>query len=134
MKGSLLVTALALLAGCRQHFPLPFTSADLASYNTGAALTHYLAQPDASPAVCDPRVNGPHLSKVDDDDATDIVDGLVSGRIAPALWKRCAQGLVKGLPPRDASRFLDAQGRAYRALLRDSDLDAAARKQEALST
>jgi hypothetical protein len=49
------------------------TAQDLVRFDSGDSLVAYLAQPNASAAVCDSRATGPHLSHVDDDVRAAIV-------------------------------------------------------------
>jgi hypothetical protein len=72
----LAILAALLAAGCAQTFPLPMTAIEFSSYDSGPALVAYLGQPDASPAVCDLRARGPHLSRLDDEGRTALVRGL----------------------------------------------------------
>src|SRR5579871_5016713 len=130
---TLALLSLAALAGCRQTFPLPMTAAEFAQYNSGAALTAYLSQRDASPSVCDPKNVGPHIASVNEDDARDLVDGLTRGEDSPKLWRRCADALVKGLPRGQATVFLDAQAEAYKKLLKDKELETDKHKQAQLA-
>jgi hypothetical protein len=99
------------------------TAAQVATFDSGAALVAYLGQPDASPTVCDPRAKGPHLRTFDGKTRTLLVRGLADGGIKPDLWRRCASVLLRGSPPEDAASLLDAIGRAHRKLLKASDFE-----------
>lgn len=119
---SVLVCTLGV-AGCAQQFPLPMTAAQLATYDSGPALVAYLGQPDASPTVCDPRAQGPHLRTFDDKARESLVSGLTDAQIEPGLWRRCANVLLVGSPPDSAAALLDAVGRAYRTLIKSADFE-----------
>ena len=112
-----------LMCGCAAHFPLPMTSAKLAEYDSGPALVAYLAQPDASPIVCDLRARGPHISRPTPDILDALVDGLGSGKTDPTLWRRCIDVLLKGLPRDQAQPLFDELARVYRKALRGSDIE-----------
>lgn len=112
-----------LASGCAAHFPMPMTATDLARYRSGPALVAYLGQPDASPTVCDLRARSPHLPAVTDEVRASLFEGLVRGQVGPALWRRCVDALVKGLPRSEAPAVFDELARAYRKLLTDSDLE-----------
>jgi hypothetical protein len=95
----------------------------MAQAGSGAALAHYLGQPDATPAVCSRESRGPHVGPLSARDFSDLSDGLLDATIPPALWRRCAAALFVRSPEAESARFLDAMGRAYRTLLRDGDLE-----------
>ncbi|HVM66752.1 MAG TPA: hypothetical protein VMU14_17925, partial [Acidimicrobiales bacterium] len=116
--------ALIFVAACgAPQFPLPMTAAQLSGYDSGPALVAYLGQPDATPAVCDLRARGPHVSYFDDDKLRWLVRGLTEGQIAPELWRRCANALIVSEVPDVAAALLDALGRGYRALIRRADFE-----------
>ena len=116
MQRFTLLTVVAL-AGCAAPLPLPMTAGQLTRYDSGPALVAYLGQRDASPVVCDLRARGPHLTALTPEVRDALVDGLVEGRIEPALWRRCVEGLVKGLAHEEAASLSDALARADRSLL-----------------
>ena len=99
------------------------TAQDLARLDSGEALVAYLGQPDASPAVCDLRASGPHLTRFDRDVAMTLVEGLAEGRIDPDVWRRCADALFDGATPAGAAWLLYAVGKSYRSLVEDSDVE-----------
>ena len=89
----------------------------------GPALVAYLGQPDASPAVCDLRARGPHVVAFTPEIRDALVDGLVDGKIDAALWRRCVDGALKGLPADQVASMFDGVMRAYGKLLKDSDVE-----------
>lgn len=112
-----------LVCGCAPPFPLPMTAAQLAQHNSGPALVAYLSQSDASPTVCDLHALSPHVSKITRDIRAALVDGMMDGKINPALWRRCVDVLVERLPRQEAAPLFDDLVRAYRRNLADSDLE-----------
>jgi hypothetical protein len=120
---SFLVMVVACGCAGEPSFPLPMTAAQLSQYASGPALVAYLSQPDASPTVCELRSRGPHLPVFDDEMRQQLVRGLADGRIAPDLWRRCADALLKRLPDEGAASLMDAIAGVYRALLVDGELD-----------
>src|ERR1700690_4598407 len=104
LHSSLLVAL--CLAGCATAYPRPMTVQDLARLDTGEALVAYLRQPDASPAVCDPRTAGPHITPLDGGAMSVLVDGLIDGRIDPGLWGRCVEGALEGSSPEAAASLV----------------------------
>ena len=99
------------------------TAGQMIQIDSGPALLAYLAQPDASPIVCDLRARSPHITRVTADIRRALVDGLVKAKVAPALWRRCVDVLLKGLPPDEVSPLFDELGRAYQRMLADSELE-----------
>lgn len=63
------------------------------------------------------------VAEMEDADAGRFVRELLSGRLEPALWGRCADFLLADLPAPRRAALLDSMGRASRQLLRDSHLD-----------
>ena len=118
-----LVCTLVLAGGCAERFALPMTAADLVGYDSGPALVAYLGQPDASPTVCNLGARGPHLSTLDADTRRALVRGLGDGAIAPDVWRRCVDALVRSASRDDAAALVDDIGRGYRALIRRSDFE-----------
>src|SRR5579863_4043938 len=94
MRCPLPILCLALAGCATESYRLPMTAEQLAYYNTGPALVAYLGQPDASPAVCDPRSQGPHLRSCTEKMSRALVDGLIEGKVDPGLWRRCVDVLV----------------------------------------
>jgi hypothetical protein len=119
------ITALLWFApGCEQpSFPHPLTAAQAAQARTGAALAHYLAQPDATATICSATSHGPRLGALSTSDLEDLVHGLTDGTVPAAPWKSCANALFASAPAEESARFLDAMGYAYRSLLRNGDLE-----------
>src|SRR5262249_6708147 len=74
-RGFVFVYALVAV-GCAEEFALPMTAAQFATHDSGPALVAYLGQSDASPAVCDLRNRGPHLSALDGQVRSALVRGL----------------------------------------------------------
>src|SRR5512133_3854324 len=112
-----------LTCGCAVHYALPMTADTMVRHNTGAALVAYLGQPDASPSVCDLKSQGPHLTELTGDAEDALMQGLVEGKIQPALGARRANALLRGVSePRGAS-LLDAQARTWWRLLRSPELE-----------
>jgi hypothetical protein len=113
-------------AGCAESFPQPLTATRTEQLGSGAALAHYLGQPNATAAICSRDRRGPHMGTtrpMTRDDLGDLTNGLVRGDVPPDLWQRCADALLGSLPAPESASFLDAMGRAYRVLLRDSDFE-----------
>ncbi len=119
MRASLCLSLLLAASCATESFRLPMTAQQLAFYNSGPALVAYLGQPDASPAVCDPRSQGPHLVGCTEKMSRALVDGLVEGKVDPGLWRRCVDALVGTASPDAAGAFIDAISRAYVKLLED---------------
>lgn len=108
---------LVLLVACTRHLPMPMTAAQLAEQKSGRALTAYLGQRDASPAVCDLGASGPHVAHADVHDA--MMDGLLEGGISPALWHDCMGRLIRSTDRETATSLLDAVARSYEKTLAD---------------
>lgn len=124
---------LAGSGGCVHRFGLPMTAVELAQHDSGPALVAYLSQDDASPAVCDPETQGPHLSAFDEDKQTWLMRGLLSGQIEPTRWQRCAKRSLRSTPPAAAAALLDKMGSGYRTLLRNAELESSPQLQRRLS-
>ncbi|HRG99377.1 MAG TPA: hypothetical protein PLR99_24190, partial [Polyangiaceae bacterium] len=122
------LAALSALA-CGRSFPTPFTASDLAREGSGAALTHYLHQPGATATVCDRRAHGDGFRGESRDDFEALAGGLLSGKVAPGLWQRCAMLMLESLPAGEAASLLDELAHAYRTLVSRSavETDAAER-------
>src|SRR5262245_6122152 len=123
MRGLALVLFGLAAAGCAAPFPRPMTASDLARLDSGDALVAYLHAPGASPAVCDLRASGPHLTHFDAGVATTLVDALADGRIEPDLWRACADRVLASAPPAGAAALFDATTRGYRDLFGNHDLE-----------
>lgn len=83
--------------GCRHHFPLPYTAAQLQEDSSnwpGDALVHYLTQANADVAVCGSSA----LMRVDDELIDPFVTSLDEQALAPDRWQACATRLVPTLP------------------------------------
>jgi hypothetical protein len=132
-RGWVIVVAVGL-GGCAPPFPRPLTAADVAQLDSGAALITYLAQRDASPAVCDTRAAGPHVSRLDWNRSEAIVHGLVHGQIAPALWRRCVDAALVGGSPEDGAQLLGAIARGIRDIATDGDVERSPSLQAYLAT
>ena len=119
------LVVVGVTGGCATRYPLPMTAADLVRYDVdaGPALVAYLGQPDASPAVCDLRTRGPHVSAFTPEVRGALIGGFVDGKINAALWRRCVDGALKGLPADQVPSLFDDVMRAYGKLLKDSDLE-----------
>lgn len=111
-----------LVGGCATRFPLPMTAAELVRYDSGPALVAYLGQPDASPAICDLRAQGPHVPAWTAPLRASLIDGFVDGKIEPQLWRRCLAVALKGLPAKEVPAMFDDLLAAYGRLLDDADL------------
>jgi hypothetical protein len=114
-----LTCAVAALGCEAQSFPHPLTAAQTAQAGSGAALAHYLSQPDATPAICSSKSRGPHIGQMAQSDLADVIDGLTEGVVPPAAWRGCADALLASASADESATFLDAMGNAYRAVLRD---------------
>ncbi len=123
MRIALLAAAISSSCAGTVHFDMPMTAASAVQYNTGAALVAYLGQPDASPDLCNVRGTGPHFEALTPDLRTAFVDGLHYGKIKPAIWRRCANTLLKSMPQDDAASLFDALFAAYHKMLVSSDSD-----------
>jgi hypothetical protein len=109
------------------------TGQDLSRLDSGDALVTYLAQPDASPTVCDLNAAGPHMLRIDDDVRESLVRGLVDGRIAPRVWRGCVDAVLSSASVPGASMVLDSIGRGYRSLIKSKDFETSPALQERLS-
>jgi hypothetical protein len=123
MRGQALLLIGLGAAGCVAPFPRPMTAGDLAKLDSGDALVAYLHAPGASPAVCDLRAAGPHLTHFDAVVAAALIGGLADGRIQPDLWRGCADRVLAGAPPAGAAALFNAVAHGYRDLLRQHDLE-----------
>jgi hypothetical protein len=92
------------------------TAADVVSFNSASTLVSYLAQRDASPALCDLRSTGPHVSRFEDNTAVALVRGLTAGEIPPGTWLPCVGAALNHGSRSDAGHLIDAIGDGYRAL------------------
>ena len=92
---------LALFTGCAtpRIFPTPMTTAELSSYEDGAALATYLTQRDANLSVCDLRSTGPHVAAMDEDARKALRQGFEKGAIAPNVWQKCMESLLASTTP-----------------------------------
>jgi hypothetical protein len=99
------------------------TANELVQQGSSDALVVYLGQPDASPAVCDTKSQGPHMGEFTSDLQDALVKGFAEGKIAPALWARCVKRVLRNLPQDRAAAFLDQLARAHRDLMRSSAIE-----------
>ena len=99
------------------------TSARVSRSPEAGPRRRYLGQADASPTVCDLRADSPHLLTVDAPARRALVRGLGDGAIAPGLWRRCVDVLLRSAPREDAAGLVDEVGRQYRTLIRRSDFE-----------
>jgi hypothetical protein len=123
MRGLAVISFALGAVGCAAPFPSPMTASDVARISSGDAMVAYLQGPGASPAVCDLRASGPHLTRFDVGVAAALVDGLADGRIAPDLWRACADRVLASAPPADAAALFDAAAHGYRELFRNHELE-----------
>lgn len=93
------------------------TANELVREPSGDALVHYLAQPDASPSVCDPLSSTPHVRRLDEDASEELVDALVDGVVEPAIWGNCVERMVANGPAEDVGPLLQLVAEAYRGVL-----------------
>ena len=112
-----------MTGGCAARFPLPMTAAELVRYDSGPALVAYLGQPDASPAVCDLRAQGPHVPAFTPEIRGALIDGFVEGKIPAPLWRRCVDTALKGLPADQVASMFDEVMLSYGKQLNDSDVE-----------
>ena len=103
--------ALLGLVGCEASFPHPMTGAEVAHLASGDALVAYLAQPDASLGVCNPKSRGPHLLQLDRDTAAALVRGLDDGKIDLALGQKCIERALENGSPEVGASVIDEVGR-----------------------
>jgi hypothetical protein len=99
------------------------TAAEVAGFDSGEALVAYLAQRDASPAVCDVRSRDPHITRFDRDTATTLVSALEEGRVDPQLWQRCVGAALEGGSRDAATQLVDAVGDGYHELAGDRAIE-----------
>jgi len=111
------------VVGCGPTFPYPLTAADVASFDSGAALVTYLGQRDASPSVCDTRSPSSHIGRFDRFKVEALISGLDEGKIDPELWQRCIAVALDSGPPSDAALIVDGIARGYRQLATDDAID-----------
>ncbi len=115
-----------LSVGCAESFPRPLTATRTAQLSGGAALVHYLGQPNATATICSRDSRGPYIGSkrsMTRSDLDALTGGLANGDVAPELWRRCAGALLASLSAPESASLLDAMGMAYRTLLRDSDFE-----------
>ncbi|HEY7371127.1 MAG TPA: hypothetical protein VIF57_03040 [Polyangia bacterium] len=122
-RGWFVTVVVVGLGGCAPPFPRPLTAADVAQLDSGAALIIYLAQRDASPAICDTRSAGAHVSRFDWNRSEALVHGLVHGQIAPELWRRCLDAALAGGSREDGQELLGAIARGTRDIATDGDVE-----------
>jgi hypothetical protein len=120
---AVLIGALLSCMGCEASFPTPFTAAQMRSAGSSEALAHYLSQPGATVAVCDPTSIGPHLGPQSAADFDALADGLLDATIPPEVWQRCATTLLASQTPAASASLLDAIARAYRTRVRSSNIE-----------
>ncbi len=118
-----LVVVVIGLGGCGVSFPHPMTAADVARLDSGDALVAYLAQRDASPAVCDLRAAGPNVIRFDRDLATTLIRGLDDGKVDLSLGRACIDAALEGGSPEVAAELIDAVGRGYHSLANDRAIE-----------
>ncbi len=111
------------LGGCGVSFPRPMTAADIANLDSGDALIAYLAQRDASPAVCDLRSTGPHVTRFDRDMATVLVRGLDDGKVDLSLGHACIDAALESGSQEIAAQLIDAVARGTHSLATDRALE-----------
>jgi hypothetical protein len=114
---------LVFLGACARHVPMPLTASQLAERKTGKTLSAYLSQRDASSAVCDLNARGPHLTAINAEVRDHLMEGLREGRIAPAIWRECADRLVRSADPESAALLLDAIAHSYGDAVADNKVE-----------
>jgi len=115
---------LIVLFGCAsQRYALPMTGAELSRYSGSQALAVYLGQPNASPAVCDLRGNGPHVAPPGRDTRDELFAAFRDGRVPPEIFRRCVQALLSSGEPELATELLGQVGDAYDDLVHDSAVE-----------
>src|SRR4051812_1955036 len=119
MKWLPLLLIVSFGAGCRPHFPRPYTAAMLAQDGTGPALVHFLGQRDASPSVCDPKNTGPHMPVFDEKVFDELTEGLTEGRIGSKAFYGCVEKVLAGVKPARVAYLMDSMGAAYRKILKN---------------
>jgi hypothetical protein len=127
-----LAAALLWLSACAEVFPRPMSAAMVAHYNSGAALTAYLAQPGAQPEVCDMQRHGPHIRRLWAKDGEALVDGLIEGAVPPPVWRACVNALLDSAPPTVLREFMHEAGYGFRELIGQTQLESNPRAQAAL--
>jgi hypothetical protein len=128
------MVALLGLGGCEASFPHPMTAADVAHLDSGDALVAYLAQPDASPGVCNPKSRGPHLAQLERDTAAALVRGLDDGKIDLMLGQKCLERALENGSRAVGAAVIDAVGRGYQSVVTDRDLETSPTLQARLAT
>lgn len=103
--------------GCGARLASPMTANELVREPSGDALVHYLAQPDASPSVCDPLSSTPHVRRLDEDASEELVAALVDGVVEPAIWGNCVERMVANGPARTWVRSSSSWPKPYRGVL-----------------
>jgi hypothetical protein len=112
---------------------MPMTAAQLAEEKDEGALIAYLAQRDASPAVCDLGARGPHVTALDGGVRDELMEGLNDGRVPPTVWRDCVARLMRSADPESAVRLFDAVARAYEVTLTDPRVEYDGKVQTRLS-
>src|SRR5262249_53564362 len=92
----------------------------------------YLSQPDADAQVCDLRARGPHVTLLDDEMRSSLLEALAEGSVEARLWQRCAATLLRSAPPSSATALVEAAGRLYKKLIKDHDCEGAPSQQAKL--
>ncbi len=132
--GRLVVVAALGLGACEQNYPRPMTAGDVGSFDSGEALVTYLSQRDASPAVCNFRSKGPHITRLDRDAATALIDALQQGKIDLALAQRCIDRALETGSGQVAAALIEAGARADQSLATDPAVETSPAAQAHLAT
>ncbi len=132
-SGWVVVAAMGV-GGCAASFPNPMTAADAARLDSADALVAYLAQRDASPAVCDFRSTGAHVTRFDHDMAKALVRALDDGKIELPLGRACIDAVIEQGPPEAAAQLIASVARGYHALAVNPALETTPALQARLAT
>lgn len=119
----LLGVAVCLAWGCAGRIPAPMTASQEVDRPAGDALVAYLAQPRASAAVCDARRPEYRPEWFGQGGRAALDSAFRGGDLDPALWRRCAEALLRGGEPLLAAAVAADVAGAARLLIEDPHLD-----------
>jgi hypothetical protein len=120
---ALVVGGLVAATGCTPADPMPLSANAAVHVGSGEALVAYLAQPEATPSICDLHAKEDHVRVFTPDMGPTLVGALDRGTLPIEPFRQCALRLVKTLPSDSSATLFDAMAHAYRGMLRDARLD-----------